>query len=153
MEFDQLEQKIREQEDMLYRISLSILKNKEDAKDAVHDAILISYEKIGTLKNEEAFSSWLCRILVRCCYQTLRERKRFVDTGDSFPDVKSCDNPCQSVEINEMLSSLPEKIRIVFLLYYVEGYSIREIHRILRIPEGTVKSRLNTGRKLLEDWK
>ncbi|MBR2615555.1 MAG: RNA polymerase sigma factor [Clostridia bacterium] len=153
MEIDKLEEMVLAQEAMLYRISLSILKNKEDAKDAVHDAILIAYQKIGTLKREEAFSSWLCRILVRCCYRILRERHRFIDVGEEFPDVASPDNPCLNVEVNEMLSSLPPKIRTVFLLSYVEGYSIKEIHTILGIPEGTVKSRLNAGRKYLEKWK
>lgn len=146
-----LEQNIPKQESMLYRISISMLKNEADAKDAVQDAILIAFEKIGTLKNPEAFSSWLCRILIRCCYRILRERGRFAD-GDNIPAPStSPDAVYKSVEIGQMIESLSPKLRVPFLLYHVEGYSIKEIQKILRIPEGTVKNRLHTARKFLKE--
>ena len=52
----------------------------------------------------------------------------------------------------EAIDSLPEKIRLAVILYYVEDYSIKEIKGILHIPEGTVKSRLNKGRSLLKEY-
>lgn len=148
---EMLEQKILEQQDMLYRISISMLKNEADAKDAVHDAILIAYEKIGSLKKPEAFSSWLCRILIRCCYRILRQRSRFVDAESIPSPATSPDTVYKSVEIGQMIESLPPKLRAVFLLYHVEGYSIKEIQSILHIPEGTVKSRLHLARKALKE--
>ena len=54
------------------------------------------------------------------------------------------------MEIGDLIDSLPEKIRLTVILFYIEDYSIKEIKEILRIPEGTVKSRLNKGRALLK---
>ena len=139
------------QTDTLYRVSMSMLKNEQDAQDAVHDAILRAYENRGRLRREEYFGTWLTRILINECSKQLRRRKRYADPGDTLPEVVSRDNPYRSIEIGEALDRLPEKIRLTVVLYYVENYSIKEIKDILHIPEGTVKSRLNTGRKLLKD--
>ncbi|MCH5304714.1 MAG: sigma-70 family RNA polymerase sigma factor [Ruminococcus sp.] len=151
MNNSEFEKLVIKNEDTLYRVSMSMLKNEADAQDAVHDAILIAYTKLGSLKREEYFSSWITRILINCCKKQLKMKKRIVDIGDNLPDVASRDNPYISVEIGEAINSLPEKIRIAVILYYVEDYSVKEIKRILKIPEGTVKSRLSKGRQLLKE--
>ena len=129
---------------------MSMLKNEADAQDAVHDAILKAYEKLDALRNEEYFSTWLMRILINCCKKQLKHKKRYADVGDNLPDVASRDNPYLSVELGEAIDSLPPKIRITIILYYMEDYPIKDIKRILHIPEGTVNSRLNKGRLLLK---
>ena len=73
------------------------------------------------------------------------------DVTEPLPDIASRDNPYISVEIGEAIDTLPPKIRLTVILYYIEDYSVREIKEILHIPEGTVKSRLSKGRKLLKD--
>lgn len=142
---------IQAQTDTLYRISMSMLKNEHDAQDAVHDAILSAFVNRGKLRHEEYFATWLTRILINQCKKQLRHRRNFADIGDTLPDIASRDNPYQNVEIGEAIDNLPEKIRLTVLLYYVEDYSVKEIKSILRIPEGTVKSRLSTGRRLLRE--
>lgn len=140
------------QTDTLYRVSMAMLKNEHDAQDAVQEAILIAYQNKNRLRHEEYFGTWLTRILINQCNKMLKARKRTADIGDALPDIASRDNPYLSVEIGTALDSLPEKIRITVILYYVEDYSVKEIKEILRIPEGTVKSRLSKGRKLLKEW-
>ena len=140
---------VEAQTDTLYRVSMSMLRNEQDAQDAVHDAILRAYENRSRLRQEEYFGTWLTRILINECHKQLRRRKRYADPGDTFPEAASRDDPYRSVEIGEAIDSLPEKIRLTVILYYVEDYSVKEIKSILQIPEGTVKSRLNQGRKLL----
>lgn len=142
---------IQAQTDTLYRISMSMLKNEHDAQDAVHDAILSAFVNRGKLRHEEYFATWLTRILINQCKKQLRHRRNFADIGDTLPDIASRDNPYQNVEIGEAIDNLPEKIRLTVLLFYVEDYSVKEIKSILRIPEGTVKSRLSTGRRLLRE--
>lgn len=139
------------QTDTLYRISMAMLKNEHDAQDAVHDAILLAYQNRGKLRHEEYFGTWLTRILINVCHKMLKARKRYADIGDTLPDIASRDNPYISVEIAEALDSLPEKIRLTVILFYVEDHSVKEIKDILRIPEGTVKSRLSKGRSLLKN--
>lgn len=143
------EKLVLQNEQRLYRISMSMLKNEQDAMDAVHDAVLISYSKLSSLKKEEYFSTWLVRILINCCNKQLKKRKQSVNIGEPFPDIASRDNPYLRVEISEAMNKLPEKNRIAVVLYYVEDYKVKDIKKILKIPEGTVKSRLAKGRALL----
>ena len=130
---------------------MSMLKNEADAQDAVHDAILKAYKNLGSLKKEEYFSTWLVRILINCCNKQLKENSRRFDIGDNLPDVASRDNPYLSVEVGEAIDNLPSKIRITVILYYIEDFSVKDIKRVLHIPEGTVKSRLSKGRALLKE--
>lgn len=140
------------QTDTLYRISMSMLKNENDAQDAVHEAILCAYQNRKRLRQEQYFGTWLVRILINVCHKMIKARKRYSDIGESLPDIASRDNPYTSVEIGDLIDRLPEKIRLTLILFYIEDYSIKEIKETLRIPEGTVKSRLNKGRTLLKKW-
>lgn len=140
------------QTDTLYRISMSMLKNENDAQDAVHEAILCAYQNRKQLRQEQYFGTWLVRILINVCHKMIKARKRYSDIGESLPDIASRDNPYTSVEIGDLIDRLPEKIRLTVILFYIEDYSIKEIKKTLRIPEGTVKSRLNKGRALLKKW-
>lgn len=140
------------QTDTLYRVSMSMLKNEHDAQDAVHDAILLAYQNRHKLRQEQYFGTWLTRILINVCKKQLRQRKHYADLGDTLPEIASRDNPYLSVEIGDAVNRLPEKIRLTVILYYVEDYSVKEIKSILKIPEGTVKSRLNKGRNLLREY-
>ena len=79
-----------------------------------------------------------------------KHRSEFVDDL-KLPEITSRDNPYLSIEVGCAINSLPEKIRLVIIMFYVEDYSIKEIKRVLNIPEGTVKSRLSKGRALLKE--
>ena len=139
---------VLESERTLYRVSMSMLKNESDCEDAVQTAILTAYEKLGTLKKEEFFKTWLVRILINVCNKQLNHNKRIIDisdhTGASEPSFDV------SVDVKIALENLPVKLREVIVLYYIEEFSVKEIKSILGIPEGTVKSRLSKGRKLLK---
>ena len=138
---------VLESERTLYRVSMSMLKNESDCEDAVQTAILTAYEKLGTLKKEEFFKTWLVRILINVCNKQRNHNKRLVDisdhTGASEPSFDV------SVDVKIALENLPVKLREVIVLYYIEDFSVKEIKSILGIPEGTVKSRLSKGRELL----
>lgn len=146
------EKLILENEDSLYRVSMAMLKNEADTQDAVHDAILLAYQNLHKLRQEKHFRTWLIRILINCCKKRMRERKRYTEIGDNLPDFQSRDNPYINVEIGEAINALPPKIRLTVIMFYIEDYSIKEISRSQQIPEGTVKSRLNKGRKLLKRY-
>lgn len=139
---------VLESEKTLYRVSMSMLKNESDCEDAVQTAILTAYEKLGTLKNEEFFKTWLVRILINVCNKQLNERKRFVDIQECMETAAATTEI--NIDVKMALKQLPLKIREVVVLYYMEDFSVKEIKAILNIPEGTVKSRLSKGRELLK---
>ena len=152
MEVTKFEQLVRESQDTMYRISMSMLKNEHDAQDCVSEAILKAYENLYKLRKEEYFKTWLVRILINECKKSLK--KSYTTTSlqsENLPEISDRDNPYVSIEIGDAIDSLPQKIRLVVIMFYVEDYSIKEIKRVLNIPEGTVKSRLNKGRTLLKE--
>lgn len=142
---------VQAQTDTLYRVSMVMLKNEQDAQDAVQEAILIAYRSRHTLRAEHYFGTWLTRILINECKKQLRQRKHYADLGDSLPEIASRDNPYLSVEIGDAIDRLPEGLRLIVILFYVEDYSIEEISRTLMIPKGTVKSRLYRARAMMRD--
>lgn len=141
-------ERVLECEQTLYRVSMSMLKSETDCEDAVQSALLAAYEKLDTLKNEEFFKTWLVRILINICNQQLRTKNRVISLQD-YTDTPSVSDDC-NIDVKIALEQLPVKIREVVVLYYMEDFSVKEISQILKIPNGTVKSRLSKGRKLLK---
>ena len=133
-------------EDILYKIAMSMLKNEADAQDAMQSAILKAFERLSTLKHDEYFRTWLVRILINICNKQLRQRNRTIEWNGS--GVTSVSSEVE-VEVRTAVEALPMKIRQVIIMYYSEQFTTKEISSILRIPKGTVLSRLHKGRKLL----
>lgn len=140
-------QNIIDCEQTLYRVSMSILRNEQDCEDAVQDTILAAFSKLSTLKNEEFFKTWIVRILINNCNKRLKERKKNISSDTVLEPSAPSDE--KSVEVRAAIDTLPTKIRVVVIMYYIEGFSVKEIKDVLKVPEGTVKSRLSRGRSQL----
>ena len=134
----------------LYRVALADTEKKSDGEDVVQESILTSYEKLHTLREEKYFKTWLTRILINTCFKMSRSRKNIVSFEDYMPDEAAGDDTELS-EVREAVMALPPKIRTAVVLYYIEGYSVDETAYMMRLPAGTVKSRLHKGRKMLKD--
>ena len=142
------EASVRDMVQTLYRISCSQLSIEADREDAIQEALRRAWEKRASLKNESFFRTWMVRILLNVCHDIQKERKRMIPTADC-PDMAV---PAGNrVNLLECLFRLEERERMPVLLYYIEGYNIQQVASILRIPQGTVKSRLNRGRRQLQD--
>ena len=131
--------------DSLYRISKSILKYDADCEDAVQEAIAKGFGKLGTLRQEAYARTWLTKILIHECYGLLKKRKKSAAML-AEPEDGAYDGSDYS-ELYEALSALKKEYRLTIVLHYLEGYSIKEIGKIMRVPAGTVKSRLSRGRR------
>ncbi|MCM1063290.1 MAG: sigma-70 family RNA polymerase sigma factor [Eubacterium sp.] len=132
-----------------YITAYAILKNEADAEDAVCNAILNGYEHLTQLKNPNKFKSWMITITKN---EALKLRnKRLELLGDEnverlLPPVQDSHN-----ELWDIVQTLKEEYRIVVVLFYYNNLSLRDISRVLDIPVGTVKSRLNRGREFLKE--
>jgi RNA polymerase sigma factor, sigma-70 family len=140
---------VRESELTLYRVSKSILANESDCADAVQEAVLKAYSNLDSLKHEQYFKTWLVRILIRECYRIRKTSKRFAPYVDYSEINYSGQNEDYS-ELRTAIMGLKEDLRIVVVLYYINGFSSMEIARILKIPKGTVNSRMAKARKVLK---
>ena len=83
---DAFEQLIQPQLQRMYRVAISMLHNEEDAADAIQETVLKCWQKIGQLKSEEYFGTWLTRILINQCKDILKERKKVVPI-EEFPEL------------------------------------------------------------------
>lgn len=145
--FDSL---MRTQLQSMYRIAIAMLGNEEDAADAIQETVLKCWQKMGQLKKEEYFQTWLTRILINQCKDVLRGRQKYV-LVEEIPEAGYEDNYFSN-EWKSLLSSLSEKYRIVMELYYVEGFSTKEIAEMLHITDMNVRSRMTRGRNQLEKY-
>lgn len=139
---------IRIQQVSMYRYALGILKNPADAEDAVGEAILKAYARLAQLKNPDRFKAWSMSILVNEIY-TMLSRKNRVELSDDMNQYQQQGISSNDRELWYVVRELPEEFRNVVILYYYDGFQTKEIAGILKISEGTVKSRLNRARKKL----
>ncbi|MGN0154285.1 MAG: RNA polymerase sigma factor [Lachnospiraceae bacterium] len=132
----------------LYIVANAILQNEVDAQDAVCNAILKGYEHLEQLKNPQKFKSWMITITKNEALKI--KKKRLELPGDD--KVEELLEPVhdQHNELWDIVQTLKEEYRLVIVLFYYNDLSMMEITKVLDIPLGTVKSRLNRGRELLK---
>lgn len=132
----------------LYIIAYAILENKPDAEDAVCSAILKGYEHLEQLRSPRQFKSWMLTITKN--EALLIKRKRLNLPGDE--KVEEMAEPVfdNHNELWDIVQTLKEEYRLVIVLFYYNDVPIRDISKVLDIPVGTVKSRLNRGREFLK---
>ena len=157
------EQLITRHSAMIFRVTMHILKSREEAEDVTQEAFLKAFQNLSTFEERALFSTWLTRIAVNSALMKLRVLRRArtdsldEDSEDSIAIVdKLADwrpNPEQhfrETELKEILlqalDSLPEGCRLVFLLRDIEGLSTAETAEMLNLSINNVKSRLLRAR-------
>lgn len=135
--------------DMLYRISIVMLKNHADSEDAVQETFIRYMLKSPGFASPDHEKAWLITVCTNKCRDILRKRSRTTDDSDEILRNIAADE--ESHDVLDALLRLPEKFRIVMILHYVEGYKVTEISRILGKTPSAVKMRLSKGRSLLRE--
>lgn len=151
---EQFINRITEMEADMFHLAFSILHREQDCMDAVQEAVVKAYVGREALRNPAFFRTWVMRILLNECYAQLRRQKRLLPMEEhSFAaPTNLCDYVREEyLDLYRAIDALREKDRVCVLLHYIEGYSVREIGQIARMPEGTVKSRLRRARRQLRD--
>lgn len=144
MDEDQFSQRVLLARDKLFRIAYTLLHDEHDCADALQEALLRAWKGVNRLREEQYFDTWLVRILINECKRLLASRHRqFVAAPSSLPP--------EDPGLHDALKALDEKYRLPVVLHYLEGYSLEEIAWMLRVPMGTVKSRMHTGRTQLKE--
>ena len=150
MNKEELSKLILENQKEMYVLACSILKNQADAQDAVSECIVRTFENRTSLKKRTSARSWLMKILINVSRSAITKRQKVV----LFADPEQYEQEPETAEDHlwSVILELPENVRVVMVLYYYEGFSVREISTLLDIPEGTTKTRLSSGRKQLAKW-
>lgn len=135
-------------EQMLARVAMTILKNPEDAADAVQDAVLDAWQSIGKLRQAKHFKTWLVRILMNKCYRIGSQQSKYSHSQlEEVPDTSELPDWDQIMDVNAALQSLKEEDRLILGLFYYDGLSTKEISKALSLSEDCVRQRLHRGRK------
>ena len=150
MNKEELSKLILENQREMYVLACSILKNQADAQDAVSECIVRAFENRTSLRKRTSARSWLMKILINVSRSAITKRQKVV----LFADPEQYEQEPETAEDHlwSVILELPENVRVVMVLYYYEGFSVREISTLLDIPEGTTKTRLSSGRKQLAKW-
>ncbi len=135
--------------DDLYILALAILKNEADAEDAVSNAILKAYENRGQISSFHKFKPWMLTITKNEALKI--QKKRLYLPGDEVVEALSKPVVAHYDELWDVLQQMKEEYRLVVVLFYYGGLSLRDISDVLDIPVGTVKSRLNRGKAELRE--
>lgn len=137
---------IEENKSDMYKIAVSILHNDADAADAMSETILTCWSEIGKIKKEKYFKTWLTRILINKCNDIIRKNSRTMYV-ESYDAIEPAGEDVYSSEVNECLDSLSENNRLIMILYYSQGFKVKEIAKMLNMNENTVKTRLSRARQ------
>ena len=129
----------------MYKFALYYLGSPVLAEDCVSECVLTAFQKIVGLKKPEAFKSWLFKILYNCCNKVLSEKIRARDTVEISSLIDLCKEDSDQSEIISLknaLEKLTEEERAIILLSYTAGYTSKEIGKMLKLKDSTVRSKL-----------
>lgn len=129
----------------MLRASYALLENRDDAEDAVQEAFVKLMEKKPDFNDGEHLKAWLLRVTINISKNMLKASWR--KNKSVTQEIPYAEN--ESDEMIFCVMKLEENYRTVIHLYYYEGYSIKEIAEILKLPSATVGTRLNRGRAKL----
>ena len=139
--------------DMLYRIALMEIRNHEDAMDAVQDVFLKYMKKDILFTSDEHEKAWFIRSTINRCRDIYRKNslRNHEDISEMENLVHSEDISDEAKDVLSAVEQLPEKIKNVVILHYLEGLSVEMTAKTLKISSSAVKMRLSRGRLLLKD--
>lgn len=139
---------------ILFPVALKYARNYSEAEDILQESFIIIFQKVGQFKSKGSFEGWLKRIVINSALQRYRKQAVFEIINEE--NIKEADFEVDDDEIPlnfllQIVQELPDRYRLVFNLYALDGYSHKEISKMLEIKEGTSKSNLARARMILKE--
>jgi RNA polymerase sigma-70 factor (ECF subfamily) len=153
----EFEERLRDSGTLAFRVAYGVLRHRQDAEDVAQESLAKAYRGFRQLRDRERFRSWLVRTTWRMALDWRRgDRRRTArEQGVSASESPTAEEVASEREraghLWSAIDSLPDKLRLVIVLSGIEGQEVREIATLLRIPEGTVRSRLFLARRKLAE--
>ena len=153
----EFEDRLRETTRLAFRVAYGVLRHRQDAEDVAQDAFAKAYRSFRQLRDRDRFRGWLVRMTWRLAIDRLRADRRRSNREQTaaMPEVPATEDIAVARDRAALLwraiDALPEKLRVVVVLASIEEHDLREVARLLELPEGTVKSRLFLARKGLAE--
>jgi len=138
----------------LFSVCLKYSRNRADAEDNLQDGFLLIFKKIGQFQFKGSFEGWAKRVMVNSVLQKYRTEGIFEIVTENMPDEPDIELDADEVSMDFLMGiiqQLPDRYRMVFNLYVIDGYSHKEIAEMLSITDGTSKSNLARARMILKE--
>lgn len=138
----------------LFSACLKYSRNRADAEDNLQDGFLLIFQKIGQFQFKGSFEGWAKRVMINNVLQRYRSEGVFELVSENIPDVPDVEIESESISMDYLITiiqELPDRYRMVFNLYVIDGYSHKEIAEMLTITDGTSKSNLARARMILKE--
>ncbi|MNJ99377.1 ECF RNA polymerase sigma factor SigE [compost metagenome] len=138
----------------LFSACLKYSRNRADAEDNLQDGFLLIFQKIGQFQFKGSFEGWAKRVMINNVLQRYRSEGVFELVSENIPDVPDVEIESESISMDYLITiiqELPDRYRMVFNLYVIDGYSHKEIAEMLSITDGTSKSNLARARMILKE--
>lgn len=146
MSEDEFVAAVKAHQALFFRVAYTVLGNSEDCADALQDALECAWRRLPSLRDPAAFRGWMARIVINCSYTMLRKRRlRTVPLDETLP-APQVEDPA----LAEALARLDDGLRLPLVLHYMEEMSVAEVAQAMRLPQGTIKNRLQRGRRRLK---
>ena len=147
-------------ERLIYHILNGLLKDDKEAVDDLFQEVLIKvYNRLPSFQQKSKLSTWIGRITYNHCFNHLRRERRRPETNSledlnevQIMDERIFDAPIdETAQLYKAIEKMPDQFRLILTLYHLDNLNYQEIGEVLKIAEGTVKSRLFRARKVLKD--
>ncbi len=148
------EELYRRYSSILFGICLKYSRNKTEAEDNLHDSFMTIYDKIGQYNFKGSFEGWMKRITVNTVLQKYRKERHLDVVSENFGEVEDIETAHTDISLATLLryiQELPNKYRLTFNLYVMDGHSHKEISEMLGTSTGTSKSNLARARMILKE--
>lgn len=153
----EFEARLTDSSRLAFRVAFGVLRHREDAEDVAQEAFAKAYRNFLEIRNREHFRAWLVRVTWRLAIDRQRNNRRRT-ARELRAEPMPVPSASQTVEDRQRaehlwsaIDELPEKLRLVVVLCAIEGHDTREVAALLRVPEGTVKSRMFLARRRLRE--
>ena len=137
--------------DTVFRLAFSMLKSPADADDVTQNVLLSLYRTDYQFESDDHVRSWLMKVTVNECRKVWRRPFRSHENIDDYAETLAFEDPSYR-DLFEAIMQLDRDKRTVIVLYYIEGYSIKEIAEILNVPAATIGTRLARARAKLAQY-
>lgn len=148
------EQLYRDYSRVLFGVCLKYSRNKTEAEDNLHDSFMTIFKKIDQFNFKGSFEGWIKRITVNTVLQKYRKETSLSLVPDNIEEEVEVDSGYLDISLPTLLKyiqDLPNKYRLTFNMYVLDGYSHSEISELLGTSTGTSKSNLARARMILRD--
>lgn len=138
----------------LFGVCLKYSRNYEEAQDNLQESFLIIFNKISQYKHIGSFEGWAKRIVINYTLQEYRNQKIFEIVSENIVDTSEVEIDDENISLEfltKIIQELPDRYRLVFNLYVMDGYSHKEIAEMLKINIGTSKSNLARAKSILKE--